>query len=628
MKTLKLVRWFGLAVIGLAATGVVWLRPSQASASFNYRSQIDYKVVDNSTTSVTQSYVVTNNTPGQYLTQLDLATPATSLTNLRATYSTGQAIAATTTTKTGTNGDLNYSYQLVTLKFSNPMLGQGTQWSFNISYSAQGLVDSRGGDHTVYVPQIQTTGPGDSYSLRVEVPSSFGTPHFAGAQSAANGSSGGYQFFDFNQAQLTKQSLALAFGDASIYNINFNFPLRNNSALPQDLTLTLPPDLNNQHVTIESIDPQPTNAHLDADGNILASYHLAAHQHLTVITKVLVEVKYLQYNLATSKKQADIPADLVRQYTGSGQYWETSGTVAAAAKSVVKPDVPVITNVRALYQLVIDKLTYNPAKVKFNVRQGATAALANPTNVVCLEYADLLVALLRSQGIPARMPIGYAYSGGLKASPAVADSLHAWVEAYVPGIGWMTLDPTWGEKFDEFGQSDLDHVAFTVWGRNDQLPAAVMAGSQDQDYQYQQTTIGYVPSVAAPAVSGSITATRYVVLPFLVFDRINITARSGSASDNNSVHYDDETVKLGSLAPSQHASVNRLNFHRDWLGTTKAQLIGSTGGNQVVLAATQTSRNFNVLWVIVAVIGLYLLGRFVIRLRTHSKPPAISKREQ
>ncbi len=620
MKKLTLARLGGLVVVALAASGLVWLRPSQASTGFTYRNQIDYKVVDDSTTDITQNYVVTNNTPGQYLTELIIATPATSLTDLRATYSSGQAIPATTATKSGTSGDLSYTYQAVTLRFPTPVLGQGNQWSFHLSYSAQGLVDSRGGSHTVYVPQIQTSSPGDSYTLRVEVPTSFGTPHLTGTPAASGGSAGGYQFFDFSQAQLAQKSLALAFGDASIYEINFNFPLRNDGALARDETVTLPPDLNNQQTTIESLNPKPFNTRLDADGNILADYHVAAHQHFTVTTKVAIAVKYLDYDLAASKTKAAIPAELVRQYTGSAQYWQTGGAVAKAAASVTKPDAPVIDNVRALYQFVIDKLTYNPAKIKFNVRQGAAAALANPTNVVCLEYADLLVALLRSQGIPARMPIGYAYSGGLKASPAVADSLHAWVEAYVPGIGWMTLDPTWGEKFDEFGQSDLDHVAFTVWGRSDQVPAAVMAGGQDLGYQYQNATIGYVPTVAAPASSGHITATRYIILPFLVFDRIDVVARPGAPSDGNRVKSDAATTNLGSLAPSQHTSVNRLAFRRDWLGASNAQLLGTSDGTAVVLAAAQFGHNFGPLVAIVLAAGLYLLGRFVIRLRTHSRP--------
>ena len=618
MKVVKLARILAMVMIGLAATGVVWLRPGHAASDFTYNSQIVYTATSNTSVDVTQTYTVTNNTPGQYLTGLELATPATSLSNLHASYQSGQAIPTTTATKTSTSNGLNYSYVAVSLNFPQPVLGEGHQWSFTVTYSALGLLDSRGGGHTVYVPQIQTAAADDDYTLKVDVPTSFGTAHFPRTTASSVGLSDGRQFFTFTKAQLAGQSLALAFGDESIYSINFNFPLSNDSSLPRDLTVTLPPDLNNQHVTIESINPQPANTHLDADGNILADYHLAAHQHLTVTTKVLSDVKYIDYHLAASKTRADIPADLVRQYTGSAQYWETDGTVAAAAKSVTKPNAPVIDTVHALYQLVIDKLTYNPAKIKFNVRQGATAALANPTNVVCLEYADLLVALLRSQGIPAREPVGYAYSGGLKASPAVADSLHAWVEAYVPGIGWMTLDPTWGEKFDEFGQSDLDHVAFAVWGQSDQSPAPIMAGSQDLGYQYQNTSIGYVPTVAAPAALGSIAVTRYVVLPFLVFDRVNVTARPGRPSDDNSVHYDNTTVDLGSLAPSQRAGFSRLGFRRDWLGSGQAQFVTASQTAPVVLAQATMTHNFAVVWVIAALAALYLVWRGMIRLRARS----------
>lgn len=63
----------------------------------------------------------------------------------------------------------------------------------------------------------------------------------------------------------------------------------------------------------------------------------------------------------------------------------------------------------------------------------------------CEYFASSMVLMLRSQGIPARFTTGYL---GGEYSPfedyyVIRESdAHAWVEAYLPGRGWATFDPT------------------------------------------------------------------------------------------------------------------------------------------------------------------------------------------
>ena len=63
----------------------------------------------------------------------------------------------------------------------------------------------------------------------------------------------------------------------------------------------------------------------------------------------------------------------------------------------------------------------------------------------CEQFASAEVVLLRSLGIPARLVTGLAYGvpeGGRRLY-RVAD-LHAWAEYWVPGTGWVSVDPTAG----------------------------------------------------------------------------------------------------------------------------------------------------------------------------------------
>ena len=73
---------------------------------------------------------------------------------------------------------------------------------------------------------------------------------------------------------------------------------------------------------------------------------------------------------------------------------------------------------------------------------------------VCGELSNLLVAMLRSQDIPAKFIVGYAYSPSSLNSYATIES-HAWVEAFIDNR-WISIDPTWLE----LGYLDAAHIKF------------------------------------------------------------------------------------------------------------------------------------------------------------------------
>jgi transglutaminase-like putative cysteine protease len=59
---------------------------------------------------------------------------------------------------------------------------------------------------------------------------------------------------------------------------------------------------------------------------------------------------------------------------------------------------------------------------------------------VCQDFAHILLAMLRTINIPARYVSGYICPNrnGMRGEGAT----HAWVEAFIPGYGWLGLDPT------------------------------------------------------------------------------------------------------------------------------------------------------------------------------------------
>jgi hypothetical protein len=75
----------------------------------------------------------------------------------------------------------------------------------------------------------------------------------------------------------------------------------------------------------------------------------------------------------------------------------------------------------------------------------------------CTYYATTMVAMLRSQGIPARFVTGYTPGQDVDGEYVVRGlNAHAWVEVYFPGYGWQQFDPTPAGPRQAAEQGSLD----------------------------------------------------------------------------------------------------------------------------------------------------------------------------
>jgi transglutaminase-like putative cysteine protease len=64
---------------------------------------------------------------------------------------------------------------------------------------------------------------------------------------------------------------------------------------------------------------------------------------------------------------------------------------------------------------------------------------------VCQDFTNLFITLARLLGIPARYVCGYIYTGNTGGlARASSDASHAWVQLYIPNVGWKGFDPTNG----------------------------------------------------------------------------------------------------------------------------------------------------------------------------------------
>jgi len=131
--------------------------------------------------------------------------------------------------------------------------------------------------------------------------------------------------------------------------------------------------------------------------------------------------------------------------------------IAAYASPSFEPGVPIVRCLLALQARINRDFVFDtrattvatPLREVLEQRRG-----------VCQDFAHLMIAALRSLGVPARYVSGYLRTKPPPGRPRLvgADASHAWVSAWT-GAAWLDLDPT------NNCIPSLDHITL-AWGRD------------------------------------------------------------------------------------------------------------------------------------------------------------------
>lgn len=112
------------------------------------------------------------------------------------------------------------------------------------------------------------------------------------------------------------------------------------------------------------------------------------------------------------------------------QYVEFSSKTQAIkeAKKLVKDSKDDLSIVQSIYHYVVKNVKYDDKKAA-NVQSGYLPDVDETLKTkkgICFDYAALMTAMLRSQGIPTKLEIGY--SGSV---------YHAWISTWLDEKGWV-----------------------------------------------------------------------------------------------------------------------------------------------------------------------------------------------
>ena len=170
------------------------------------------------------------------------------------------------------------------------------------------------------------------------------------------------------------------------------------------------------------------------------------HKELVIIGRTLVELQRLaRIPDALSPSAWRELDDIVY----NGDYWEmllpskfatpTPALLKLAAElGAVRRDDP-LTVLRELNTRLHDAVTYVPKSTR--VDSPIDEALESREGV-CQDFSHIMIALVRHMGIPCRYVSGYLHHRDQDHVRSTESATHAWVDAFLPHIGWVGFDPT------------------------------------------------------------------------------------------------------------------------------------------------------------------------------------------
>lgn len=145
-------------------------------------------------------------------------------------------------------------------------------------------------------------------------------------------------------------------------------------------------------------------------------------------------------------------------FTMASPFIRQDPALATFAKRCFTPDRPLVDAVLALNTMIFHEFTYDP---EFSTLATPLADVLANQKGVCQDFAHLAIGALRAIGLAARYVSGYLETQPPPGQPRLvgADASHAWLSVYLPGWGWLDLDPTNGSTPNE-------RYLTLAWGRD------------------------------------------------------------------------------------------------------------------------------------------------------------------
>ncbi len=172
-------------------------------------------------------------------------------------------------------------------------------------------------------------------------------------------------------------------------------------------------------------------------------------------------------------------SDAVSPYIYPNRYvmYEQGSDCVYKAAEVCAGVTDTVEKIAAIFGYITENITYD-YDLADRVSSGAVGMyVPDPDSVlarkkgICYDYASLFAAMLRSQGIPSRLVIGYAK----------ANIYHAWNEVYTTETGWISTELLLKQK----GYNIVDSTFYANTPDKPRIAAYIMdSGNYSAIYRY------------------------------------------------------------------------------------------------------------------------------------------------
>jgi transglutaminase-like putative cysteine protease len=226
-----------------------------------------------------------------------------------------------------------------------------------------------------------------------------------------------------------------------------------------------------------NIEPEPADLfrHVDLYGNSKSYFHVVQpHTRLVVASTSVVSVGVNELDPASlnmpweqARPSNTTPPDSrtedpesweATDFTFPSPYVEVPAPIQDYARRSFLAGRPIGEAAVELMHRIYSDFTYKSGSTTLSTK---VSDLLTKRTGVCQDFAHFMVANLRSLGLAGRYVSGYLASRPAPGKPRQAQDAasHAWIGCWVPGAGWLYLDPTNDRLID-------DSHTTVAWGRD------------------------------------------------------------------------------------------------------------------------------------------------------------------
>lgn len=183
------------------------------------------------------------------------------------------------------------------------------------------------------------------------------------------------------------------------------------------------------------------------------------------------------------------------EYTKAASFIDITPEIEKQASEIAAGETDAMRVIFKIADWTRKNIEYDLSTLTAETVQKSSWVLTNKQGV-CDEITNLFISMLRSLGIPARFVSGMVYSNiNYTWGP------HGWAEVYLPDIGWVPFDVTFGQ----YGWIDPSHI---------KLKDDLDAGTPSAEYSWKSTSEDQM-DISDAKLSTTLIGTGPLIDPFL-----------------------------------------------------------------------------------------------------------------